>query len=131
MPYRLQRSLMLWFVFVLQAMTPFIHAHAGATQSSHAGFLHVHQNLSSDVAYPALSDASPGAEVEVAQGVPSRQPQLAVADVPAPNLLPLIPASIGLLATYPGRLGMGLAGPQFYLASSDHALPHALAPPLR
>jgi hypothetical protein len=128
MPHKPQRALMLWFVFVLQTMTPFIHAHAGAMQLNHGGFLHLHQGVHDDAIYPTASSDEPREEVDVAQGMPLRHVTLDVADTAAPPRVPaILPA-----AANESRPGAGLpAPPSQYLTLPDHTLPHALAPPVR
>lgn len=116
---------MFWFVIALQAMAPFIHAHAGAVQLNHADFLHLHQGAHSDAAWHGMASDEHGAEVEVAQSMPLRHDALGtIADAPT-------------LAHGPGaprpdtteRSGAGLAAPPLHPALPDHSLPHALAPP--
>jgi hypothetical protein len=124
-PHRTARFLMFWFFVALQAMTPFIHAHAGTVQLSHAGFLHVHQGVHSDAAYHVIAADEHGAEVEVAQGMPLRSHSPATA----------APASLAVSFTLPcvdvsAHPGVGLPAPPLpHLAQSDHVLPPALAPP--
>ena len=116
---------MLWFFVALQTMAPFIHAHAGAVQLNHAGFLHVHQGVHGDAAWHVAADEH-GAEVEVAQGMPLRSDTPATT-VPAP-LAAGLPLPHAGAAAHPGA---GLpAPPPLHLALPDHTLPHALAPPL-
>lgn len=120
---------MLWLVIALQAMAPFIHAHAGAVQSGsgyagHGGFLHVHQKAPADVPYHAIAADEHGAEIAVAQGMRLRH---AVPDaVAAPPAAPwqLLPAAAAASprADLPPRQPLCLAPP-------PHTLPHALAPP--
>ena len=116
---------MLGFFVALQTMAPFIHAHAGAVQLNHAGFLHVHQGVHGDAAWHVVAADEHGAEVEVAQGMPLRNDTPATTD-PAP-----LAASLSLPHTAAAaRPGAGLpAPPQLHLALPDHPLPHALAPP--
>jgi len=116
---------MLWFFVALQAMTPFVHAHAGTVQLNHAGFLHLHQGVHGDVAYHAFATDEHGAEVVVAQGMPLRVDGLGAAnDASLAVTLPL--PRIGA-ATPPGA---GLpAPPPLHLALPAHTRPHALAPP--
>ncbi|MBW8372065.1 MAG: hypothetical protein K0M66_14005 [Thiobacillus sp.] len=116
---------MLWFFVALQTMVPFIHAHAGAVQLNHAGFLHVHQGVHSDAAWHAVATDEHGAEVEVARGMPLRNDTpLTTAPAPPAASLPLPHAAA---AACPGA---GLpAPPPLHLALPDHTLPHALAPP--
>ena len=117
---------MLWFVIALQAMTPFIHAHAGAVQLSHTDLPHVHQGVHSDAAYHAVVNGEHGAEVEVAQGLPARHAETAGAVADAPLVTPDTPPAAtagGLSAALP-------IPPPFHLSPPDHIRPHALAPPL-
>lgn len=119
---------MLWFVIALQALTPFVHAHAGAVQLNHAGWLHVHPGVHGDVAYHAIERGEQGEEVEVAQGMPLRHAALAAANADAPSPVPAVwpPTATA------GRLGMALpAAPPLHPPLPDHALPHALGPPRR
>jgi hypothetical protein len=123
-PHRLQRFLMLWFFVALQAMTPFIHAHAGAVPLDHANFLHLHEGVHGDVAYHALAADEHGAEIEVAQGMPLRsgtQGAAAAAPLAVPLALPH--------ADVTERPRTGLPSSSLHLAPPDHTLPHALAPP--
>jgi len=114
---------MLWFFVALQTMAPFIHAHAGAVQLNHAGFLHVHQGAHGNDAWHVATDEH-GAEVEVAQGMPLRN------DTPA-TTVPAPPAARLPHATAAARPGAGLpAPPPLHQALPDHTLPYALAPPL-
>ena len=125
MSHRIARFLMFWFFIALQAMTPFIHAHAGAVHLKHANFLHLHQGGHGDAAYHALAADEHGAEVEVAQGMPLRN-ELPDAAGAAPLILRL-----ALLCTDGMQQpGTGLpAPPALHLALPAHTLPHALAPP--
>lgn len=120
------RFLMLCLFVALQAMTPFIHAHAGAVQLDHAGFLHVHQDAHGDAAWHVVAAGEHGAEVEVAQGMPLRHDsRVAVAEAPAMTSSPAL-----LRVDAIERLGAGVpAPPPPRLALPDHTLPHALAPP--
>jgi len=123
MSLRIARFLMFWFFVALQAMTPFIHAHAGAVQLNHAGFLHMHQGVHSDAAWHVAAADEHGEEVEVAQGMPLRN------DTPSASHAPLA-ASLTLprmnVAACPS---VGLPGLLLHWALPDHTLPHALAPP--
>ena len=122
--HRLHRLLMLWFVIALQALTPFVHAHAGAVQLSHTSWLHVHPGVHGDVTYHAIESGEEGEEVEVGQGMPLRYAALAAAnaDVPAPVPAARPPtASVGTVFPVASPLHPPLP---------DHALPHALGPPL-
>ena len=117
---------MLWFFVALQAMTPFIHAHAGAVQLSHGGLLHVHQGLHTDAVYHAIATHEHGAEVEVAQGVPARKTSLDASGI-------VLSILVNPMASYLGaseRTRAVLTDPSlFHLTSPDHARPLALAPP--
>jgi hypothetical protein len=116
---------MLWFFVALQAMAPFIHAHAGAVQLNHAGFLHVHEGVHGDAAYHAMATAEHGEEVGVAQGAPHRHHSLDAVEA----ALPAVPLPLPRVApaSWPGA---GLpAPPPFHLTSPADALPHATAPP--
>ncbi|MBU1395859.1 MAG: hypothetical protein KKE84_06920 [Gammaproteobacteria bacterium] len=123
-PHRAARFLMLWLFVALQAMTPLIHAHAGAVQLSHADFLHVHQGLHSDAAYHVIAADEHGAEVEVAKGMPLRNGMLgAAAEAPLAMTLTLPRADMT------ERPAIGLPPPLDF-SPPDYILPHALAPPL-
>jgi hypothetical protein len=116
---------MLWFFAALQAMAPFIHAHAGSVQLNHAGFLHAPQDVHSDANWHAMAADEHGAAVEVALGMPLRNE--------APATVAHIPLAANLTLRCIGAAacpGTGLpAPPPLHLASPDHTLPHALAPP--
>ena len=115
---------MLWFVIALQALTPFVHAHAGAVQLNHTGWLHVHPGVPSDVTYHAIEGGEQGEEVEVAQGMPLRHAALAAANADVPSAVPAIRAPTARVSTvFP-------VAPPLHPPLPDHALPHALAPPL-
>ena len=122
------RYLMLWIVIVLQTMTPFIHAHAGSVQISHASLNHAHAHAHAgahvESAYHPLAASEHGAEIEVAHGMPIRSDAHgASADVPSISPVTLLRID----TASPGR---GLAAPPpLYLVPSDHSLPLALAPP--
>jgi len=118
------RYLMLWIVIVLQTMTPFIHAHAGAVQISHASLHHAHAGAHAESAYHALAASEHGAEIEVAHGMAIRSDaqgeSAAVPPISADTLLRIDVAS-------PGK---GLpAPPPLLLVPSAHVFPLALAPP--
>ena len=115
---------MLWFFVALQTMAPFIHAHAGAVQLKHAGFLHVHQGAHTDASWHVMTADEHGAEVEVAQGMPLRN-DTPVTAPPAPLVARLTPPRVEVAA----RPGTGLPAPPLHRALPDHTLPHALAPP--
>jgi hypothetical protein len=118
---------MLWFVIALQALTPFIHAHAGVVQASHAGFLHVHQSVHGDATSHALEQGEQDVEVEVAQGMPLQHTALAVANASMPFATTSIPSPTAM-ASWPGA-GSSVS-PPLHLAPPDHTLPFALAPPV-
>jgi hypothetical protein len=118
---------MLWFVIALQALTPFVHAHAGVAQSSHAGFLHVHQNVHGDPTSHALEQGEQDAAVEVAQGMPLQHAALAVANAS----MPFTTTSFLSPTAMASRPGAGWpVSPPLHLAPPDHTRPFALAPPL-
>src|SRR3569832_1762364 len=98
---------MLWLVIALQAMTPFVHAHAGSTQASHTSGLYGHAGTAGDVAWHLAKNREQGAEIEVAQGMPSlRQAVLFAADAaasyPVPALLPPLATAVRLSPARPG-----------------------------
>ena len=115
---------MLWLFIALQAMMPFIHAHAGAVQLNHSGFLHLHQDAHNDVAYHATATSEHGAEVDVAEGRPLRIGALDPADAALPTASLALPC---VVANH--RLGAGLPAPSPPFAPPDHTRPPALAPP--
>jgi hypothetical protein len=116
---------MLWFLIALQAMAPFIHAHAGAVQLNHADFLHLHQGMQGDAAYHAVAANEHGAEFDVAQGRPLRIDPLGTA-----NEVPPAMALSQHCTECVTHLGAGLpAPPEHQRVPPDHTHPHALAPP--
>lgn len=115
---------MLWSVIVLQTMTPFIHAHAGAVQISHASLIHAHIGAHAESAYHALAASEHGAEIEVAHGMPSRFDAHG-ASAGAPSVSPVTLTRIDTSSPVTGLP----APPSLYLVSADHTLPLALAPP--
>lgn len=116
---------MLWLLVALQAMTPFIHAHAGVVQVKHASFLHLHQGDHGDTAYHALVADEHGASFEVAQGLPLRISPLGAAS----NVQPAVTRSLPC-AERIAQSGAGLpAPPKPNRGPPDHTHPHALAPP--
>lgn len=116
---------MLCFFIALQAMAPFIHAHAGAVQLSHAGFLHVHQAAHGDAAWHVAAADEHGAEVEVAQGVPARNDSLgSPTDVSA-----LVAVAQPPRVDAAKHARAGLPAPPPRPTQPAHTLPHALAPP--
>lgn len=123
---RRARSLLLWLFVALQAMTPFIHAHADGLQFGRTGFFHLYQDLLGEADSPALAADPHGVEVGVAQGMQHRIGALDAASHPQAALAPwqahAEPAS---------RPGAGLpAPPQLQRVPPDHTRPLALAPPL-
>jgi len=95
---------MLWLLVALQAITPFIHAHAGAVQLKHASFMHLH----------------PGAH-----GRPLRIGPLGAASDVQPAVTLLLPR-----AERTTQSSAGLpAPPQPQRVPAEHTHPHALAPP--
>lgn len=124
-PRRLLRFATLWFVIAVQALTPFVHADAGAVQVSHAGFLHGHRSVHGEATFDAAENGEQGVEVEVAR-MPVRHGALVVADAAMPFTAP---ANLAPAATV-RRAGAGLSAvPPSHVPLPDHALPHALAPP--
>ena len=117
---------MLGLVIALQALTPFVHAHARAVQLSHAGWLHAHPGVHGDVTYHASESGEQGEEVEVAQGMPLRYGALTAVNADALSPVPTVrpPAAVR------GSTALPVA-PPLHPPLPDHALPHALAPPLR
>jgi hypothetical protein len=124
-PHRILRFLMLWLFVALQAMTPFIHAHAGEVQIGHGGFLHVHAGAPVDAAWHAVASDAQGAEVAVEQGMRLRDSSLdAIAEAPP------LPSLRLLRAMQAARPGAELPiPPALDLAPPEHTLPPALAPP--
>jgi len=124
MSNRLHRLLMLWLLIALQAMAPFIHAHAGAVQLDHADWVHVHSPVSLDS--PVVSTAEHEAEIMVAQGVPLRPAALSTVADASGGLTP---------STQPIGASLGVPDMRFTAGSTrhffppDHDLPLALAPP--
>lgn len=116
---------MLWLLVALQAMTPFIHAHAGVVQLKHAGFVHLHPGAQVDAAYHALVADEHGASFEVAQGRPLRIGPLDAASNVQPEVTLSLPRTERI-----AQSGAGLpAPPQPRRVMPDHTHPHALAPP--
>jgi hypothetical protein len=118
----------LWFVIALQTLTPFIHAHAGVVQASHAGFLHVHQSVHGDATSHAVEQGELDAGVEVAQGMPLQHTALAVANASSMRFTTMSILSPTAIASWPGA-GFS-ASPPLHFAPPDHTLPLALAPPV-
>lgn len=117
---------MLWFFVTLQAMAPFIHAHAGSMQRNHSGFLHGHQGANVDAFSHAVVFGEHGAEVDVAQGMPMRDHPRGLAADPSPAVAARLPRAVD--ASHPGSGPW--ASPQPPPALADFAFPYALAPPL-
>ncbi|MHB1092900.1 hypothetical protein [Thiobacillus sp.] len=118
---------MFWFVMALQAMTPFVHAHAGAGWLGEPGQLHVHPGVYGDVVCHLIEGGEQGALVEVTQGMSLRQAVLLAADAvpnPVSAVLPTGMITSGWHAAWP-------TAPPLPRLLSDHILPFALAPPLR
>lgn len=121
----LVRFLMFAGFALLQAMAPFIHAHAGATQFTHHGLLHLHEGVASDAAGHVVASDDLGGEIEVAKGVSSRlrplQAELpdSAPAVPAPPVAVVAPVSSG------ERPPCVLPSPPV----PPHFTPPALAPP--
>lgn len=115
---------MLWFFVALQAMMPFIHAHAGAVQLNHSGFLHLHQGIHNDAAYHVTATSEYGAEVDVSEGRPLRIDALDPADAALP-----IAGLVQPRAFAAHQPGAGLPAPPPHFSPPAHTLPHALAPP--
>lgn len=124
MPHRLPRVLMFWFLVALQAMTPFIHAHAGAVQLKHVNFMHLHQGTHGDAPCHALAADEHGASFDAAQGRPLRIDPLGVADAqPAATLSR--PRAERIAQSGAGQPAL----PRLQWVPPDHTHPHALAPP--
>jgi hypothetical protein len=116
---------MLWFFIALQAMVPFIHAHAGAVQLNHSGFLHLHQGVHTDAAYHAVAADNHGVEIDVADGGPLRIAALDVAGAALPTTSLALPRAVP-----PPRPDAGLPAPPPRSAPLPHMLSQALAPPV-
>lgn len=126
--YRSLRLLMLCLVVALQAMTPFIHAHAGPAQASHAGWLHGHAGMSGDADCYLTEHREQGAETGMAQAMTHRQAILFMTDADASYPLPAVSSRAstagGQAPAWPPVLPL-------HALLSEHALPHAQAPPRR
>lgn len=122
------RFLLLWIFIALQAMVPFIHAHAGAANLNHTGFLHLHQDVAhADATWHVLEADEHGTEVAVAAGLPGRNGAHTVpADVP-PAAAPLAPWPAAEMQ-YPGT-GLS-APPAVHRVQPGYTLPPAFAPPV-
>lgn len=127
MTQRSFRYLMLWLFIALQAMAPFIHAHAGAVRLDHTGFMHLHQGSAGDAAWHAVASDAHGTEVAVAAGVPLRH-TLAPAQVDEPAMAATAPHSVR-------DRTQSMSGPRpppvLRIALPAHTRPLALAPPAR
>lgn len=122
------RFLLLWIFIALQAMTPFIHAHAGTVHLNHTGFLHLHQDVAhADATWHALAADEHGTEVAVAAGLTARKGAHAKpADVP-PAVPPLASWPVAEMH-YPGT---GLSTPPaVHRVPPGYTLPPAFAPPV-
>ena len=116
---------MFWLLVTLQAMTPFIHAHAGVVPLKHASFMHLHPGAHGDAAYHALVADEQSASFEVAQGRPLRIGPLGAAGDFQPAVTLSLPCAERI-----AQSGAGLsAPPQPQWVPPDHTHPHALAPP--
>lgn len=118
---------MLWLFIALQAMAPFIHAHAGTVRLDHTGFMHLHQGSAGDAAWHAVASDAHGTEVAVAAGVPPR-PTLAPAHVDGPAMAVPTP--------HRGRdrlqsVSRPRPPPALRVALPAYTRPLALAPPVR
>lgn len=117
------RFLLLWIFIALQAMVPFIHAHAGAAHLNHTGFLHLHQDVAhADATWHVLEADEHGTEVEVSAGVPARNGAHTV----PPAAAPLVPWPAAEMQ-YPGT-GLS-APPAVHWVQPGYTLPPAFAPP--
>ena len=114
---------MFWIVLALQAMAPFIHAHADVLHPGHAHGPHVHQALSGAAAGDAVVHGHHDVTVAVAQGLPSRSDSTARA-VPAAALPK--PTAIPPVARFaaPGPFASLIP-----LVPPDHVFPGRQAPP--
>ncbi len=127
MLHRAHRLLMLCCFIALQAMAPFIHAHAGAVQPNHTGFLHLHQAVPcANTAWHATAANDHGPEVTVATGLPLRHATLGVPPQTPPAAVRMLPRTAATPCP-----GVDLPAPPPRFAHADHTLPPALAPPAR
>ena len=121
----MHRFLMLWFFVALQALAPFIHAHAGAVHLHHAGFLHLHETAAhGEAVWHAMVADDHGTEVAVAAGLPARISLSAAADA-SPAAVNTLPAPEAVQRPACGLPALAERPP----APPDHARPFALAPP--
>lgn len=123
--HRILRFLMLWSFVVLQALAPFIHAHAGPVRLDQGGLLHLHQGVHGDAGCNATVTDEHGAEIVVEQGVRLRN------STPDAVANALAAAATPFACTFPAARG-GADLPilrRLAFALSEHILPPALAPP--
>ena len=114
-----------WLLVALQAMAPFIHAHAGVVQLKHASFMHLPTGVHGDAACHALVADEHGESFEVAQGRPLRLDPLDAASDVQPAVTLSLPRAVRI-----AQSGAGLpAPPQPHRVPPEHTHPHALAPP--
>lgn len=126
MIHRRATFLLIWFFAALQAMTPFIHAHADGVSFGHTGFLHVYEDLAGEVAGPVFAADQHGMAVEVAHGMPPRIGASVTANEARFALV-----QWQTLADATLRPGSGLtAPPRLQRVPPAHVRPFALAPPL-
>lgn len=126
--HRAFRFLLSCFVVVLQAMAPFIHAHAGTTHLKHIGFLHLHQGVAhADVHGHAQATDAHGTEVAVSAGLPVRNGAPAVPVERPPAAAPH--ASWPVADTHACVAGAP-APPAIPQAPPGYTRPPALAPPV-
>lgn len=117
---------MLGCFVALQAIAPFIHAHAGARAPHYGGPLHVHQTVAqADAAWHAVAADDDGSELAVAAGLPARKasPEVA-ASAPAGTA----PAQLSR-ANPPVRLDSPVLPRLTRGSPPARLLPFALAPP--
>jgi hypothetical protein len=128
-PNRFLHMLMLWVVVVLQTITPFVHAHAGAGRPGDADLLRAHPDVYGDVAcHHLIEGGERGAEVKVAQGMPLPQTALLAVD---PGALYAVPAVLPRGMMTGDRSVAWRAAPLLSSHLHDHVLSHAPAPPRR
>ncbi|MCA1925294.1 MAG: hypothetical protein LDL16_03325 [Thiobacillus sp.] len=116
--------LMLGVFVVLQALTPFMHAHASTMQPlpEHGALLHLH------LANPAghdFAESSPGAVLTVAQGVLSR----AQPGMPSPPAADTLPDCVQRAQFVPGPSRQRACAATSLPAPPSHCRPPSLAPP--
>lgn|SRR5512139_2930280 len=113
MSNRLNRLLKFWPVIALQAMTPFIHAHAGTVPSNPTDLMDI---------FPIGVDSNAASTdvLETAFGMPLRHPELATAD----GVGGLVTTITQPTATRMGAPGVNFqTTPSGYPPPPDHALP--------